>query len=125
MPVSVHLGAADQAVGGLHGDGADQVVAQVLGDLQGQRLGQLPPGSTSTVQGVEQLGDGAARELDVHDRPGDADDAPDRRRFAVRWFSGALIQSSLPAAASASAPPTISLISWVIWAWRAWLHLTA
>ena len=28
--------AADHAVGGLHGDGADQVVTQVLGDLQGQ-----------------------------------------------------------------------------------------
>ena len=32
--------AADQAVGGLHRDGPDQVVAQVLGDLEGQRLGQ-------------------------------------------------------------------------------------
>ena len=32
------LGAADQAVGRLHRDGAHQVVAQVLGDLEGQRL---------------------------------------------------------------------------------------
>jgi hypothetical protein len=29
-----HLGAADQAVGGLHRDGADHVVADVLGDLE-------------------------------------------------------------------------------------------
>ena len=40
-----HLGAADQAVGGLHRDGPDHVVAQVLGDLQGQRLGALGRGS--------------------------------------------------------------------------------
>ena len=33
-----HLGPADQAVGGLHRDGADHAVAQVLGDLQGQGL---------------------------------------------------------------------------------------
>jgi hypothetical protein len=32
-PVSTHRGAAHQAVGGLHGDGAHAAVAQVLGDL--------------------------------------------------------------------------------------------
>jgi hypothetical protein len=33
-PVSLHGRAADQAVGGLQGDGADHVVADVLGDLE-------------------------------------------------------------------------------------------
>ena len=37
------LGAADQAVGRLHRDGADQVVAQVLGDLEGQRASRSSP----------------------------------------------------------------------------------
>ena len=36
-----HLGAADQAVGGLHRDGAHHVVAEVLLDLEGQ-LARLP-----------------------------------------------------------------------------------
>src|SRR5437763_264978 len=32
------LGAADEPVGGLHGDRAHHAVAEVLGDLEGQRL---------------------------------------------------------------------------------------
>ena len=44
LPVSVTVGAADQAVGRLHRDGADQVVTEVLGDLEGQRLRPRRPG---------------------------------------------------------------------------------
>ena len=69
------LDAADQAVGGLHRDGAHQVVTEVLRDLEGQRLGHLLVGDLG-VQGVEQLRHRTTRELDVHDRAGDADDAP-------------------------------------------------
>jgi hypothetical protein len=38
-PGSRHRGAADQAVGRLQADGADAAVADVLGDLEGQRRG--------------------------------------------------------------------------------------
>ena len=69
-----HLDPTDQSVGGLHRDGAHQVVAEVLGDLQGQGLGQLLVGDVG-VQRVEQLRHGAARELDVDDRAGDANHA--------------------------------------------------
>src|SRR3712207_2661786 len=71
------LGAPDQAVGRLHGDGADHVVTQVLGDLEGQRLAQVGEGHLD-LQGVEQVGHRVARELDVDDRPGDPDDAAGR-----------------------------------------------
>lgn len=66
--------ATDQAVGRLHRDGAHDVVAEVLSDLEGEGLGhrrELDVG----VQSVEQLGNGATRELDVHDGADDTDDA--------------------------------------------------
>ena len=47
-----HLGAADQAVGGLHRDRADQAVAQVLGDLEGQRLRLAAEASSSTCSAL-------------------------------------------------------------------------
>ena len=110
-----HLGAADQAVGRLHRDGAHHVVAQVLGDLEGQRL--LAAGQVDVdVQGVEHLGHGVARELGVDDRADDPDHADP---WPSRVSTGGSHHTSLPAAASAFAPPTISLISWVIAAWRA------
>ena len=69
-----HLDAADQSVGRLHRDGAHQVVAEVLGNLEGQGLRHLLVGDLG-VQGVEQFRHGTTRELDVDDRAGDADHA--------------------------------------------------
>ncbi len=125
-----HLDAADQTVGRLHGDAAHQVVAEVLGDLERQRLGQRLVGDLG-VQRVEQLRHRAARELDVDDGAGDAHDAAGgigAGSSSQRWQS---CSSSLPelllvgyfASASAFAPPTISLISWVIWACRSRLAI--
>ena len=103
--------------------GADQVVAQVLRDLEGQRLRDRRQ-SDLCVQGVEQFGNGATRELNVHDGTDDPDDAAGEWPTPLALFVGYCcghVSQSLPALeASAFAPPTISLISWVIWAWRAW-----
>ena len=41
----------------------------------------------------------------------------------LRWQSCSLTHSRHVASASALAPPTISLISWVMPAWRAWLAI--
>ncbi len=63
--------AADQAVGRLEGDRADERVTQVLCDLEGQSEGLLPLALTGQVdvdgQRVVDLGDGVGRELDVDD----------------------------------------------------------
>jgi hypothetical protein len=72
-----HLGAAHQAIGGLHRYAAHQVVAEVLGDLEGQGFSHRRQGDFS-VQGIEQLRHLAARELHVDDRAGDAHHSPGR-----------------------------------------------
>src|SRR4051812_22795328 len=105
--------AADQAVGGLHGDGAHQVVAEVLGDLQRERALDLAD-LDGHLERVVQLGDLAPRELDVDDRTGDAHDAAGHRGVDSVVRSGG--HQSLPVVTRALAPPTISLISCVIWA---------
>ena len=77
------------------------------------------------------LGHAVGGELDVDDGADDAGDAADA---AAAWVSlrasvtvavmCRLLSAEglkLASAASALAPPTISLISWVISAWRAWL----
>ena len=56
LPVSRDLGTTDQAVGRLHGDGAHQVVAQVLRHLQGHRSWQPPRRVTSTVSALYSAG---------------------------------------------------------------------
>ena len=66
-----HLGATHQAVRRLHRDAAHQAVSQVQCDLEGQRLGELLEFDVG-VQRVEQRGHGAARELHVDHRAGDA-----------------------------------------------------
>ena len=63
------LVAAAQPVGGVHGDGADHAVAQVLLDLQHQP-GALGAGDLQGVVGARET---AAGEGDVHDRPHDLD----------------------------------------------------
>ena len=115
-----HRGLADQTVGGLHRDRADQAVAQVLGDLKGQRLELALLGGVGDldVQRVVDLRHRVDGELHVDDR---ADDPGDAARGRGRFNSGGHSGQSLPAVASARAlaPPTISLISWVISACRA------
>ena len=111
-------GAPDEPVGRLHRDRPDRVVADVLRDLEGELLVQRVALADLDVdvQGVVQLRNLVPAELDVHDRAGDPDDSAGAGGFLYRGHD-----LSLPAAASASAPPTISLISWVISACRAWL----
>ena len=120
-----HLGAPDQAVGGLHRDRAHDVVADVLLDLERQRPGLVLKHDVH-VQRVVDLRQVLGRELDVHDGAGDPGHTAGARGglaafgfvfygrghvFLTHWFA--------LAPASALAPPTISLISWVISACRA------
>src|SRR5207247_5281584 len=80
----------------------------------GQCLGAVGEGHVD-VQRLVDVGHRVARELGVDDRADDPDDAADGRLgLGVNTHP-----SSPPAAASAFAPPTISLISWVIAACRA------
>ena len=76
------LGAAHQAVGRLQRDGAHHVVADVLRDLEGERLGQLAELDLGGERLVE-LRDVVAPELDVDDRADDPDDAAAGRRRLV------------------------------------------
>ncbi len=71
------------------------------------------------VQRVVQLGHRVPGELDVDDRSGDPNDPSGGGGLLGLAYRGHDL--SLPAEASAFAPPTISLISWVISACRAWL----
>ena len=113
-------GTAGDAVGGLHGDRPDDVVTDVAGDLEGDG-GRLPRELALQGEGVVDGRHRVGVELDVDDRADHAD-RRDRGRRSRRargsrgWRSWL---QSLPAEASASAPPTISEISWVISAWRA------
>jgi hypothetical protein len=75
-PVSWTCRAADQAVGGLQRDGADHVVADVLGDLEVDVLGLAGEFDLGGQQ-VVLVGHRVGRELDVDDRADDAGDAAD------------------------------------------------
>ena len=78
--------------------------------------------STLDVQRVVDLRHRVGGELDVDDGADDARDAPGAavRRGVSTVLSVVMVISLTPVlTASASAPPTISLISWVISAWRA------
>ena len=70
-----HRLAAGQALGGVHGDGAHGVLAQVLGDLEHQAEGLAGPlvgvGGLQRVQDRRQV----AVELHVDDGADDLDDA--------------------------------------------------
>ena len=119
--------AADDAVGRAQADRADQAVTDVERDLEGQRLVDTVDRGVD-LERVVHLRDRVARELDVEHRADDASDPAvarlSRRRSSwLRSLGGRHLSHSLPAVASASAlaPPTISLISWVIPACRAWL----
>src|SRR5690606_19175200 len=99
-------------------------VTDVLGHLE--RQGLLVAGDLGVDQeGVVDLGHLIGRELDVEHRSDDPGDATGHGgRVGGGLFDGCshwcLPQSDWAASASALAPPTISLISWVMPAWRAW-----
>jgi hypothetical protein len=96
----------------------------VLGDLEVEVLllaGVLDLGGEQVVL----VGHRVGGELHVDDRADDARDAPDAAR-RVSVFSAVIVAVMICPLLTCSrpralAPPTISLISWVISAWRAWL----
>ena len=118
------LHAALQAVGRLHRDRADAVLAQVLFDLDDE-VDLVGAGLADDAHGVVDRRQVAARELDVDDRADDLNDLSDLDCFSdchVCALSCQLAigppEPSLPAATSDCAPDTTSMISRVIAAWR-------
>ena len=115
------LVAALEAVGRVHRDRADAVVAEVLLDLAGQRALACasPSGSTSIVERRVDLGQ-LVGEDDVDDDAGHLLDRPDVSfpsfPFCQPFVSFVLFQVLITRAPSA--PATTSRISWVISAWR-------
>jgi hypothetical protein len=90
-----HLLAADETVGRLERDRTHEVVAEVLGDLEGERHRLAGKGDLG-LQRVVDLGDRVVRELDVDDRAGDAGDASDSagglgRATAARVLLGRIL----------------------------------
>jgi hypothetical protein len=71
-----HLLAADESVGRVQRDGADQVVSEVLCDLEGDLGGHVTDGERG-LEGVVDAGDRVVGELDVDDGAGYAGDAAD------------------------------------------------
>jgi peptide chain release factor 1 len=113
-----HRRAADHAVGRAHGDGPDRVRAHVLGDLADDGL-LVPADRRGQGERVEDLRELVGCELDVDDRADDPDHAP-LGSLGLLGLAGCACHQSLPVFWRASAPPTISMISCVISAWRAW-----
>ena len=83
------LGPADQPVGGLHGDGPDPVVADLLGHL-GRHLHVVAVHGDGEGQLGVDLGQVTGREGHVHHRTGDADDAPGLQAGSGRAGAGGL-----------------------------------
>src|SRR5579862_3469943 len=100
--------AAGEAVGRLHRDGADAVVAEMLLHLCDQ-LARLAVLQQLDAQGVVDLRQPVRKDGVEHD-------ALDLDDLAGLFFRGGHLS---PYAVSASAPATTSRISWVIAAWRA------
>ena len=111
-----HRRAADEPVGLLHADAADPPVADLLGHL-GRHGVRGAVELNVELDLVVDLGQGVRGELDVDHRSGDGDDAArPRARPAVasplvRWWSCGQAPFDWR---SASAPPTISMISVVM-----------
>ena len=109
LPVVDRLLAAHQAVGGVHGDGADLRLAQVLGDLEHDQA--IVGVDVQRVQDVRQVG----VEAHVDDRARDLGDRAD----VVGGHDGSLsFDCGRRAAWTASAPEMISMSSLVMEAWR-------
>ena len=66
--------AADQAVGGVHGDGAHGVLAEMLGDLDDQVPFPVAQGGVGDLEGVVDLGELAGLEFHVDDGTDDLGD---------------------------------------------------
>ena len=111
-----HLRAADESIRRLQSDGPDEIASKVLGNLESHREGGLPLPLARQIdvnlQSVVQRRDAVRRELDVDDRSDDSGDAPLRDCFFLAHVSSPCPWAQ--PATSASAPPTISLISWVM-----------
>ena len=73
---------ADDAVGRLERDGADEIVAEVLRDLERELGGHTLDGD-GRLESVVDVGDRVVRELDVDDGTRDAGDAADGRGFRL------------------------------------------
>ena len=111
-----HRGAPDEAVGLLHADAAHPAVADLLRHLGGDlRRGALQ--LDGELDGVVDLGQGVRRELHVDDGAGDGDDPSvfecAGRDGVLRCGGGHCGQAPFDWR-SASAPPTISMISVVM-----------
>ena len=98
-PVSVTSWPRTRPSVGLQRDGANQVVAEVLGDLERQVLRQLVRASMVVVSALYIAGIESCGELDVDDRAGDAEMRPRRVvgslcgfscRGRCHWFSPAV-----------------------------------
>src|SRR5450755_1797624 len=122
-------GPPGQAVGGCHGDGPDRVVAQVLFHLERQGPGFPREGHVDLERVVDIGYVLLGGELHIDDRADDPRDTAGTLGGLLPAGGGVVLDGcghdthSFPAtdSAIASAPPTISLISWVISAWRALL----
>ena len=111
-----HGCAAHQAVGLLHADAAHPALADLLGHLGGDLQGGAVK-LDGELDGVVDLGQCVRRELHVDDGAGDGDDAPifeRARRGGVLICCGGHCGQAPFDWRSASAPPTISMISVVM-----------
>ena len=68
-----HHHPADEAVGGVHGDGADGVLAEVLRDLEREVVLGARDAGVGELEGVQDLRELALGELDVDDGADDLD----------------------------------------------------
>ena len=138
-PGVAHRRAAGEAVGRLQADGPHPALAELLGDLGQRRRRSRRRRRSSNSSARVDLGQRAAGELDVDHRAGDAR-RPGRPSARVGAFSVMVMTAGsygegrsrssrrrgrtavlvgLVGLPSASAPPTISMISVVIESWRA------
>ena len=109
--------AADEAVGGGHGDGADEAFAAVLLDFEDEAVGRR---SGRRLRGRCKFRESGPRELDVDDGADDLDDfAGVHREGKVAGLRRERLKQNYALAAAAAA---ISRISWVMAAWRALLY---
>ena len=115
-PVSVTELTADEALGGVHGDGADGVLAEMLGDLEHQ--------TGAVIVGLERVQNGRQMLVELHVDHGarHLDDAAGGLGLALGLAGCRFCHDVLVLCYTASAPEMISISSLVIWAWRVRLY---